>query len=136
MLSGSVGRTNATSATTPSSTGTIARLAAIAQSSSETARRSATGPPRGQVDVEAEREERGVDEQRRHPEADEGEGDAGERQHREVAGDRDRELARRQHDPRDGNPAEQRLTVVAELPAGADQTRLAARDAAVMADQA
>src|SRR4029079_6971239 len=118
-------------ATTPSSTGTTARLAAIAQSSSETARRSATGPPRGQVDIEAEREERRVDEERGHAEADERKGHAGERQHRQGAGDRERELARRQHDPRDRDPAEQRLAVVAELAAGADQARLAARDPAV-----
>ena len=33
------------------------------------------------------------------------------------------------------DPAEQRLAVVAELAAGADQARLAARDAAVVTDQ-
>ena len=54
-------------------------------------------------------------------EADERKRDAGERQHRQVAGDRDGELARRQHDPGDRDPAEQRLTVVAELAAGADE---------------
>ena len=41
----------------------------------------------------------------------------------------------RQHDPGDRDPADQRLAFVAELAAGADQARLAARDAAVVADQ-
>ena len=75
------GRASATISTTISSTGTTATLAAIASSSSEMGRRSAIRPPLRlrDVDVQAQREHRHVEAQRRHAEAHEGKRYAGER---------------------------------------------------------
>ena len=47
----------------------------------------------GLLEPEAEREQRDIDEELGHPEAHERERHAGQRNHREVAGDRHRELA-------------------------------------------
>ena len=55
--------------------------------------------------------------------------------HGEVAGDRDRELAQRQHDPRDGDPAQERLLVVAQPPADATRRGSPRVDARRGADQ-
>src|SRR5437868_11992811 len=133
---GSKGRNSATINNTISSTGTTAALAAIASSRSVTARRSGIGGPLGNVDLQAEREERHVDAKRRHAEAHEGKRDAGERKDGEIAGDRHGELAQRQHDPRNRKPAQKCLIVGRHAPLGDDEAGLAARYATVMSNQA
>src|SRR5688572_5457302 len=109
-------------------------LAAIAKSSSEAGRRSAITALR-HVHVDAKREQCAVHDERRHAEADKGIRHAGQWQHGQVAGDGDCELAQRQHDPHDADPADERLRVRHDTVALAGQSWLSARDPAVVADQ-
>jgi hypothetical protein len=112
-LGGRIGRPDfATATSTSSSSGTTAMLAAIANSRSVAGRFSRMGGRPRNVDVQAEREERHVDEQRRHAEAHERKRDAGQRKHGEIAGDGHRQLAKCQHHPRNREPAQECLVVV------------------------
>src|SRR6185295_3170473 len=122
-------RADATISNTPHRTGTTAVVATIANCSSVALRRSAMRVARRRVHVDRETQHRYVRDERRHSEAYEGKWHAGERNHRDVAGDRHRELAHGQHDPRHADPAQEGLFVAADTRSRANEAGLAARGA-------
>src|ERR1700681_2496129 len=120
-------RAEATSSSTPKSTGTSPMLAATASCSSVSRRRSAMRAFSFYIDVDGEPEHRHVHYERCHAEAHERKGDAGERNHGKIARHGHRELAKGKNDPRDAEPAHERLVVVAHPAVDPDKAGLAAR---------
>src|SRR6266571_5337158 len=119
-------RAEATISSTARSTGTRPALAATASCSS-VSRRSAMRAFTLYIEVDGEPEYRHVHHERCHAKAHEREGDAGERNHGEIACDCHRELGKRKNDPRDAEPAHERLVIVAHAAGDPDEAGLAAR---------
>src|ERR1700674_1445710 len=119
-------RAEATISSTPKSTGTRPMLAATASCSSVSRRRSAMRAFAFYIEVDGEPEHRHVHHERCHAEADERQGNAGQRNHGKIACHGHRKLAKRKNDPRDAEPAHERLVVVAHPAIDPDEAGLAA----------
>src|SRR6202795_3183754 len=128
-------RAEATISSTPKSTGTRPMLAATASCSRVSRRRSAMRAFTFYIEVDGEPEHRHVHHERCHAKAHEREGDAGERNHGEIASDCHRELAKRKNDPPDAEPAHERLVVVAHAAGDPDEAGLATRCAPMGANE-